>query len=229
MHPAGVVHLPHASSSACAAAALVLPRRHLESLRSLSSSVTGSILSVPGQAVRFPHRALPLRHQQRRWIMGQGKRGALQTHQASSHHPSRVKSVVQVPETKVSESWEGLVCQTSGAWGARIQNPKSKNLVNAAKPLVEALDFFAAAGLRGGRYAMPAMWESLRILSVITQPDVIERILHHLDLPTEPPSSSRAPPARLTCPGRYLHVRPWAAASKKPGSPSESGHTCVLQ
>jgi hypothetical protein len=36
----------------------------------------------------------------------------------------------------------------------------------------------------------------LRILSVITQPDVIEGILQHLDLPTEPPSSSRAPPAQ---------------------------------
>jgi hypothetical protein len=40
----------------------------------------------------------------------------------------------------------------------------------------------------------------LRILSVITQPDVIERILHHLDLPTEPPSSSRAPPAQVDLP-----------------------------
>jgi hypothetical protein len=40
----------------------------------------------------------------------------------------------------------------------------------------------------------------LRILSVITQPDVIERILHHLDLLIEPPSSSRAPPAQLDLP-----------------------------
>jgi hypothetical protein len=36
----------------------------------------------------------------------------------------------------------------------------------------------------------------LRILRVITQPDVIERILHHL----EPPSSSRAPPAQVDLP-----------------------------
>jgi len=40
----------------------------------------------------------------------------------------------------------------------------------------------------------------LRILSVITQPDVIEGILHHLDLPTAPPSSSRAPPAQVDLP-----------------------------
>jgi hypothetical protein len=47
---------------------------------------------------------------------------------------------------------------------------------------------------------MPAIWDSLRILSIITQPDVIERILHHLDLPTGPPSSSRAPPAQIDLP-----------------------------
>jgi hypothetical protein len=39
----------------------------------------------------------------------------------------------------------------------------------------------------------PRCGSSLRILSVITQPDVIEGILHHLDLHTAPPSSSRAP------------------------------------
>jgi hypothetical protein len=40
----------------------------------------------------------------------------------------------------------------------------------------------------------------LRILGDITQPNVIERILHHLDLPTAPPSSSRAPPAQVDLP-----------------------------
>ncbi|HWN71415.1 MAG TPA: hypothetical protein VNM90_27440, partial [Haliangium sp.] len=42
---------------------------------------------------------------------------------------------------------------------------------------------------------------SLRILSVITQPDVTARILHHLDLPTELPSSSASRQPRMTCPG----------------------------
>jgi hypothetical protein len=46
----------------------------------------------------------------------------------------------------------------------------------------------------------PRCGSSLRILSVITQPDVIEGILHHLDLPTAPPSSSRAPPAQVDLP-----------------------------
>jgi len=46
----------------------------------------------------------------------------------------------------------------------------------------------------------PRCGSSLRILSSITQPDVIERMLHHLDLPTEPPSSSRAPPAQVDLP-----------------------------
>lgn len=46
----------------------------------------------------------------------------------------------------------------------------------------------------------PRCGSSLRILSVITQPDVNERILHHLDLPTEPPLSSRAPPAQVALP-----------------------------
>jgi hypothetical protein len=68
------------------------------------------------------------------------------------------------------------------------------------QPSTEALGRFAAAGLRRGRYAMPAMWELVRILSVITQPDVIEGILHHLDLPSAPPSSSRAPPAQVDLP-----------------------------
>jgi hypothetical protein len=42
--------------------------------------------------------------------------------------------------------------------------------------------------------------DSPRILSVITQPDVIEGILHHLDLATAPASSSRAPPAQVDLP-----------------------------
>jgi hypothetical protein len=46
----------------------------------------------------------------------------------------------------------------------------------------------------------PRCGSSLRILGVITQPDVIEGILHHLDLPTAPPSSSRAPPAQVDLP-----------------------------
>jgi hypothetical protein len=46
----------------------------------------------------------------------------------------------------------------------------------------------------------PRCGSSLRILSVITQPDVIEGILHHLDLPTAPSSSSRAPPAQVDLP-----------------------------
>jgi hypothetical protein len=46
----------------------------------------------------------------------------------------------------------------------------------------------------------PRRGNSLRILSVITQPDVIEGILHHLDLPTAPPSCSRAPPAQVDLP-----------------------------
>jgi hypothetical protein len=41
----------------------------------------------------------------------------------------------------------------------------------------------------------PRFGSSLRILSVITQPNVIER-----NLPTEPPSSSRAPPAQVDLP-----------------------------
>jgi hypothetical protein len=49
------------------------------------------------------------------------------------------------------------------------------------------LGFFAAAGLRGGRYAMPAMWERVAHPGRHHAADVIERILHHLDLPTEPP------------------------------------------
>jgi hypothetical protein len=40
----------------------------------------------------------------------------------------------------------------------------------------------------------------LRILSVVTQPDVVELILHHLDLPTAPPSSSRARQAQVDLP-----------------------------
>jgi hypothetical protein len=35
---------------------------------------------------------------------------------------------------------------------------------------------------------------------VIMQPDVIEGKLHHLDLPTAPPSSSRAAPAQVDLP-----------------------------
>jgi len=46
----------------------------------------------------------------------------------------------------------------------------------------------------------PRCGSSLRILSVITQPDVLEGILHHLDLPTAPPSPSRAPPAQVDLP-----------------------------
>jgi hypothetical protein len=46
----------------------------------------------------------------------------------------------------------------------------------------------------------PRCASSLRILSVITQPDVIQGILHDLDLPTRPPSSSRAPPAQVDLP-----------------------------
>jgi hypothetical protein len=38
----------------------------------------------------------------------------------------------------------------------------------------------------------------LRILSAITQPDVIKRILQHLDLPTAPPS--RVLPAQVDQP-----------------------------
>jgi hypothetical protein len=46
----------------------------------------------------------------------------------------------------------------------------------------------------------PRRGNVLRILSIITQPGVIEGILHHLDLPTEPSSSSRAPPAQVDLP-----------------------------
>ena len=41
----------------------------------------------------------------------------------------------------------------------------------------------------------PRCEERMRVLALITDPDVIERILSHLDLPTTPPSSSRGPPA----------------------------------
>jgi hypothetical protein len=56
----------------------------------------------------------------------------------------------------------------------------------------ERLRVFAVLG------AAPS--DSLRILSVATQPDVIKGILHHLDRPTAPPSSSRAPPAQVDLP-----------------------------
>jgi hypothetical protein len=47
---------------------------------------------------------------------------------------------------------------------------------------------------------MPAMWELVAHPRRHHAADVIERILHHLDLPTEPPSSSRAPPAQVDLP-----------------------------
>ena len=36
----------------------------------------------------------------------------------------------------------------------------------------------------------------MRVLAFITEPDAVERILQHLDLPASPPCSSRDPPAR---------------------------------
>jgi 23S rRNA U2552 (ribose-2'-O)-methylase RlmE/FtsJ len=36
----------------------------------------------------------------------------------------------------------------------------------------------------------------MRILAVITDPDAVERILEHFELPTEPPRSSRDPPGQ---------------------------------
>jgi hypothetical protein len=69
----------------------------------------------------------------------------------------------------------------------------------------EFIDFLRQAfrcygSLRWNVMKCPLCGNSLRILSVITQPDVIERILHPLDLPTKPPSSSRAPPVQVDLP-----------------------------
>jgi len=67
-------------------------------------------------------------------------------------------------------------------------------------PLTEALGFSLLRVFAVDVTQCPRCGISLRILSAITQPDVIERILHHLDLPTAPPSCSRAPPAQVDLP-----------------------------
>lgn len=41
----------------------------------------------------------------------------------------------------------------------------------------------------------PKCMGRMKILAFITKPDVVRRILEHLDLPIAPPSSSRGPPA----------------------------------
>ncbi len=80
---------------------------------------------------------------------------------------------------------------------SRGAEPESKNLVDAAQPLIEALGFSLLRVFAVDVTQCPRCGSSLRILSVITQPDVIEGIRRHLDLPTAPPSSSRAPPAQV--------------------------------
>jgi hypothetical protein len=83
---------------------------------------------------------------------------------------------------------------------ARNQNPNPKILLMQPSPssgpsAFSLLRLFAVDATKCLRCG-----SSLRILSVITQPEVIEGILHHLDLPTAPPSSSRAPPAQVDLP-----------------------------
>jgi hypothetical protein len=73
--------------------------------------------------------------------------------------------------------------------------------LNAAQPIIKALDFSLLRVFAVDVTQCPRCGRSLRILSVITQPDVIEGILHHLDLPTAPPRPRAPRQPRLTCPG----------------------------
>ena len=68
-------------------------------------------------------------------------------------------------------------------------------------PLTEALGFSLLRVFAVDVTQCPRCGSSLRILSVITQLDVIEGNLHHLDLPTEPPRPRAPRQPRLACPG----------------------------
>jgi hypothetical protein len=74
---------------------------------------------------------------------------------------------------------------------------KSKAWLMQTSPLIEELGFSLLRVFAVDVTQCPRCGSALRILSAIMQPDVIERILHHLDLPTAPPSCSRAPPAQV--------------------------------
>jgi hypothetical protein len=75
---------------------------------------------------------------------------------------------------------------------------KSKNLVNAVQPLIEALGLSLLRAFVVDVMKCPRYGSSLRILSVITQPRCHRGILHHLDLPIAPPSSSRFSYSRIS-------------------------------